>query len=99
MGRQQWLCRLFSYLRFLVFLVSVVAGGDLLRSRYLVHQQVYPPTPKYFWFLMGAAVVALVLSAIVMQNWRYSSLVVLVVTIIAGSAIIGHKVSPNKDQT
>lgn len=83
----------------LVFLVSVVAGGDLLRSRYLVHQQVYPPTPKYFWFLMGAAVVALVLSAIVMQNWRYSSLVVLVVTIIAGSAIIGHKVSPNKDQT
>lgn len=79
----------------LVFFVSVVAGGDLLRSSYLVHRKVYPSTPKYFWFLIGPAVVALVLSAIVMQNWRYSSLVAFVVTMTVGYAIISHKVNPN----
>lgn len=79
----------------LVFLVSVVAGGDLLRSRYLVHRKVYPSTPKYFWLLIGPAVVALVLSVIVMQNWWYSSLVAFVVTMTVGYVIISHKVNPN----
>ena len=76
----------------LVFLVSVITGGDLLRSRYAVHREVYPSTPKYFWFLIGSAVVALVLSVIVMQNWWYSSLVAFVVTMTVGYAIISHSV-------
>lgn len=82
----------------LVFLVSVVAGGDLLRSGYLVHRKVYPSTPKHFWFLIGPAIVALVLSVTVMQNWWYSSLVALVVTMTVGYAIISYKVNPNKGQ-
>ncbi len=81
----------------LVFLVSVVAGGDLLRSRYLIHRKVYPSTPKYFWFLIRPAVVALVLSVIVMQNWWYSSLVACVATITVGYAKISHKVNPNSE--
>jgi len=80
----------------LVFLVSMITGGDLLRSRYVLHRKVYPSTPKYFWFLIGSAVVALVLSVIVMQNWWYSSLVAFAVTITVGYAIISHSVKPNK---
>ena len=82
----------------LVFLVSVTIGGDLLRSRYVVHRKVYPSTPKYFWFLIGPAVVALALSVIVMQNWWYSSLVAFVITMTVGYAIISHSVKPNKGQ-
>jgi hypothetical protein len=82
----------------LVFLVSVITGGDLLKSRYVVHRKGYPSTPKYFWFLIGSAVVACVLSAIVMQNWRYSSLVAFVIAMTAGYAIISHNVEPNKGQ-
>jgi hypothetical protein len=82
----------------LVFLVSVIAGGDLLRSRYVVHRKVYPSTLKYFWFLTGSAVVALVLSVIVMQNWWYSSLVAFVITMTVGYAIISHSVKPDKGQ-
>ncbi len=80
----------------LVFLVSMITGGDLLRSRYVLHRKVYPSTPKYFWFLIGSAVVALVLSVIVMQNWWYSSLVAFAVTMTVGYAIISHSVKPNK---
>jgi hypothetical protein len=80
----------------LVFLVSMITGGDLLISRYVLHRKVYPSTPKYFWFLIGSAVVALVLSVIVMQNWWYSSLVAFAVTMTVGYAIISHSVKPNK---
>jgi surface polysaccharide O-acyltransferase-like enzyme len=82
----------------LVFLVSVMTGGDLLRSGYLMHRKVYPVTLKYFWFLMGSAVVALVLSVIVMQNWRYSSLVAVVIVMIVGCSIISNSVKPKKGQ-
>jgi hypothetical protein len=82
----------------LVFLVSVITGGDLLRSRLVVHRKVYPSTPKYFWFLIGSAVVALVLSVIVMQNWWYSSLVAFVITMTVGYAILSHNVKANKGQ-
>jgi len=82
----------------LFFLVSVITGGDLLRSRYVVHWKVYPSTLKYFWFLIGSAVVALVLSVIVMQNWRYSSLVAFVITMTVGCAILSHSVKPDKGQ-
>ena len=80
----------------LVLLVSVVTGGDLLRSRYVVHRKVYPSTPKYFWFLIGLAAAALVLSVIVIQNWWYSSLVAFVITMTVGYAILSHNVKPNK---
>ena len=82
----------------LVFLVSVITGGDLLRLRYVVHRKVYPSTPKYFWSLIGSAVVALVLSVFAMQNWWYSSLVAFVITTTVGYAIISHSVKPNKGQ-
>lgn len=83
----------------LVFLVSAVAGGDLLRSGYLVHRKVYSSTPKYFWLLIGPALVALVLSVLVMQNWWYSSLVAFVVTMTVGYDVLSHKVNPDKRQT
>jgi uncharacterized membrane protein YeiH len=82
----------------LIFLASAIIGGGLLRSRYLVHKKVYPSTPKYFWFLIGPAVVALILSAIVMQNWWYSLSVTFVITVVVGYAIIGQSLKPNKGQ-
>ena len=82
----------------LVFLVSVMTGGDLLRSHYLIHRKVYPASPKYFWFLIGSAVVALVLLTIAMQNWWYSSMVAFAITMTAGYAIISHSVKPNRGQ-
>jgi hypothetical protein len=48
--------------------------------------------------LIGSAVVALVLSVIVMQNWWYSSLVAFVITMTVGYAIISHSVKPDKGQ-
>ena len=70
----------------LMSFASAIIGGDLLRSRYLVHKKVYPATPKYFWFLIGSSVVALILSAVVMQNWWYS----LLVTSIVGYAVLSQ---------
>jgi len=82
----------------LVFLVSVITGGNLLRLRYVVDRKVYPSTAKYFWSLIGSAVVALVLSVFAMQNWWYSSLVAIVITMTVGYAIISLNVEPNKGQ-
>ena len=81
----------------LIFLASVIIGGDLLRSRYLVHKN-YPATLKYFWLLIASAVVALILSAIVMQNWWYSLSVTFVITVVVGYAIISQSLKPNKGQ-
>lgn len=82
----------------LIFLASAIIGGDLLRSRYLVHKKVYPATLKYFWLLIASAVVALILSAIVMQNWWYSLSVTFVITVVVGCAIISQSLKPNKGQ-
>jgi hypothetical protein len=82
----------------LIFLASVIIGGDLLRSRYLVHKKVYPATLKNFWLLIASAIVALILSAIVMQNWWYSLSVTFVITVVVGYAIISQSLKPNKRQ-
>jgi len=74
----------------LISLASAIIGGHLLRSRYLVHKRVYPATPKYFWLLIASTVVALILSAIVMQNWWYSLLVTFVITVVVGYAILSQ---------
>jgi hypothetical protein len=75
----------------LVFVVSVAAGGDLLKASYLVRKKIYPVTPKYFAVLIALAVAALVLSVIVFHNWWYSSLATLVIILVAGSAILGSR--------
>lgn len=74
----------------LVSLSSATIGGDLLRSRYLIYKKVYPSRPRYFWFLISSAVVALILSAIVMPNWRYPLLVTLVITLVVGYAVLSQ---------
>jgi hypothetical protein len=70
----------------LICLASAIIGRDFLRSRYLVHKKVYPATLKYFWLLIASSVVALILSAVVMQNWWYS----LLVTFVIGYAILSQ---------
>jgi len=82
----------------LICLTSAIVGGDLLRSRYLVHKKVHPATLKYFWFLIASTVVALILSAIVMQNWCYSLSVTFVITVVVGYAIISQSLKLNKGQ-
>ena len=74
----------------LICLTSATVGGDLLRSRYLAHKKVYPATLKYFWLLIASTVVALILSAIVMQHWWYSLLVTFVITVVVGYAILSQ---------
>ena len=68
----------------LVFLVSLMTGGDLLRSRYLVAKQICPVIPRYFWFLIALAVVALMLCLTTMQSWWYASLITVVIALIVG---------------
>ena len=68
----------------LVFLVSMFMAGDLLRSSYLVAKQIDPVIPKYFWFLIALAVVALMLCLTTMQSGRYASLITVVIALIVG---------------
>jgi len=75
----------------LVFVVSVAAGGDLLKASYLVRKKIYPVAPKYLGVLIVSAVAALVLSIIVFHNWWYSSLATMVIILIAVAAILGSR--------
>jgi hypothetical protein len=75
----------------LISIASAIIGGDLLRSRYLVHKKVYPATLKYFWLLITLTVVALILSATVLQNWWYSVSVTFVITLVVGYAILSQR--------
>jgi hypothetical protein len=62
----------------------MLTGGDLLRSRYLVAKQVHPAIPRYFWFLIALAVVALMLCLTAMQSWWYASLITVVIALLLG---------------
>jgi len=75
----------------IICLTSATVGGDLLRSRYLVHKKIYPAAFKYFWLLIASMVFTLILSAIVMQNWWYSLLVTFVITVVVGYAILSQR--------
>lgn len=77
----------------LVFLVSMLAGGDLLRCRYLVAKQIYPIIPRYFWFLMALAVVALILCLVAMQSWWYVSLITVIGLVFGLTRAVVQKVS------
>jgi hypothetical protein len=72
----------------LICLTSAIVGGDLLRSRYLVHKKIYPAAFRCFWLLIASMVFTLILSAIVMQNWWS-----LLVTFVIGYAVLSRSLS------
>jgi heme O synthase-like polyprenyltransferase len=62
----------------------MLTGRDLLKSSYLVAKQVHPVVPRYFWFLIALAVVALMLCLTAMQSWWYASLITVLIALFLG---------------